>query len=167
MFDLSNIKFRVLKETDEPILWEMLYQAIYVPEGSKPLSRDIVNLPEISRYVQDWGRSDDAGIIAIDKTNQKTIGAVWDRLLTGKNKGFGFVDDMTPELAIAVMPEYRGFGVGTKLLMKFLKELQLKYQAISLSVTSNNPAVRLYQRLGFETVEIIGDSITMVKRISP
>jgi ribosomal protein S18 acetylase RimI-like enzyme len=166
MIDRLNITIRPLTAADEPFLWEMLYQALYVPEGAEPLPRDIVKRPEICRYVQNWGNSDDIGFIAIGEVEQRPMGAVWIRLLTGENRGYGYVNDRTPELSIAVLSEYQTRGVGTRLLIHLLKNSQTRYQAISLSVSSDNPAVRLYQRLGFETVESIDNSLTMVKRLS-
>ena len=166
MIDPLIVTIRQLTAADEPFLWEMLYQALYVPEGAEPLPRDIVKRPEISRYVQNWGNNDDMGFIAIDEIEQRAMGAVWIRLLTGENKGYGYVNDRTPELSIAVLPEYRTRGVGTRLLVHLLKNIQTRYQAISLSVSPNNPALRLYQRLGFEKVEAIGNSLTMIKWLS-
>jgi GNAT superfamily N-acetyltransferase len=36
--------------------------------------------------------------------------------------GCGFVDSETPELSVAVRPEYRGRGIGTLLLRRLLAE---------------------------------------------
>lgn len=154
---------RPLTPTDEPFLWEMLYLAIYVPPGETPPDRDIVHRPEIARYARNWGRPDDGGFFAIDAANQKPIGAAWLRLLTGENMGYGYVDDATPELTIAVLPEYRGKGVGTRLLTCLLDAAQTRYPSVSLSVSADNPALRLYRRMGFEVVTRSGLSVTMRK----
>jgi ribosomal protein S18 acetylase RimI-like enzyme len=52
-------------------------------------------------------------------------------------------------LAIAVLPDYRGQGIGAKLLTQILDTAKMKYPAVSLSVRSNNPVLRLYERTGF------------------
>ena len=158
-----NVIIRPLIPADEPFLWEMLYQAIYVPAGSRPPERDIVYHPELARYVRDWGRPDDRGFIAIEPTTNRPVGAVWLRLLTKENQGYGYVDDTTPELSIAVLPEYRGQGIGTRLLTHLIELAQTRYAAISLSVSPNNPALRLYQRLGFAEVGRCETSLTMIK----
>src|SRR5215213_2878533 len=112
---------RKIASPDEPFLWEMLYQAIYVPDGSPP-PRDIVNSPELGRYVRGWGHVDDAGLLAVDAEARKPIGAAWLRLLTRDDAGYGYTDYETPELSMAVLPEYRGRGVGTVLLTSLLEE---------------------------------------------
>lgn len=145
-------------------LWEMLYQSLHVPEGHAPFERSIVNRPEIARYVKDWGRQGDMGFVALDGNN-KPVGAIWLRLLQGEEKGYGYVDDNVPEVGVAVLPEYRGKGIGTKLLTHLLTEAKESYEYISLSVSAENPARRLYQRLGFEEVVKNGDSITMKRKL--
>lgn len=58
-----------------------------------------------------------------------------------------------PSLAIAVQPIHRGKGIGRQLLYRALQRLQaLGYRGLSLSVQKQNPAVRLYHRMGFNTV---------------
>lgn len=52
-----------------------------------------------------------------------------------------------------MLPEYRGNGIGTHLLSSVLDAAKAIYPAISLSVRKTNPALRLYQRLGFKFVE--------------
>jgi ribosomal protein S18 acetylase RimI-like enzyme len=142
----------------------MLYQAIYVPAGADPFPRDIVTRPEISRYAECWGQQDDLGFIAVNEETPSPIGATWIRLLKDAAKGYGYVDETIPELTIAVTPEYRGQGVGTKLLDRLIAEAKNRYKAVSLSVSPDNPALRLYQRLGFEVVATSGGSLTMIKR---
>lgn len=150
-----NITVRASQKSDEPFLWEMLYQALYVPEGEPPLPREIVQQPELSQYVRAWGKPDDVGVIAL--ADEKPIGAVWLRQI----KAYGYVDDKTPELSIAVLPEYRGKGLGTRLMQELLAAVNGRYAAISLSVSIDNPVLRLYQRLEFEIVVMQGNSVTM------
>lgn len=150
---------RPLTADDEPFLWEMLFQAIHVPDGHAPLSRDVLNLPELARYVQGWGRDGDCGFLA---AVGEPVGAVWLRLLVGEDRGFGYVADDTPELSIALLPEFRGRGIGTQLLGR-LCAAPCGGAAMSLSVSADNPAVRLYRRFGFEVVGESGDSLTMVR----
>ncbi len=151
---------RSLLPTDEPVLWEMLYKALYVPVGEPALPRDIIQVPEIARYVQGWGRSGDRGCLAIDDQTGEPIGAVWVRLWVGDDRGYGYVDDDTPELAIAVLPNYRNQGTGTALLTQFLAAIPNSL-SISLSVAESNPAVRLYDRFGFAIVGRDGSSMLM------
>ncbi len=155
-----KITIRPILQADEPFLWEMLYHALYVPEGEPPFPRDIVEQPEISQYVRDWGQPDDAGLMACD--DETPIGAVWIRRI----QAYGFVDDNTPELSIAMLPGYRGLGLGTKLMNELFAQLKTRYDVLSLSVSKENPALRLYERLGFEMVKTEGNSITMKRLLS-
>ncbi len=102
------LTIRPLTIADEPFLWTMLYHALYVPAGQPPFPAEIVQAPEISRYVQGWGQPDDFGFIAL--IEDKPVGAAWLRLLTGEGKSFGYVDETTPELSVAVLPAYRVGG---------------------------------------------------------
>jgi ribosomal protein S18 acetylase RimI-like enzyme len=153
-------------QADEPFLWEMLYQSLYVEEGDAPFPRDVVNHPHLARYVEGWGRAGDIGFVAVDSDGRQPIGAVWSRLPVGENKGFAYVDDATPELSIAVLPEHRGKGIGTHLLNHHLEAAQKTYEAVSLSVSPKNPVRRLYERLSFEVVEVRGTHPVMRKKLS-
>lgn len=155
-----TMTFRPLTKSDEPFLWEMLYQAIYVPEGNKRPPRSIIHERELAKYVQGWGGPGDTGLVATNETGQP-IGAAWLRLFTDDNKGYGYTDNKTPELSIAVLPAYRGKGIGTSLLRRLLIKAQSHFASISLSVSPDNPALRLYRRLGFEVVGENGGSLTM------
>ena len=54
---------------------------------------------------------------------------------------------------IAFLPEHRGKGLGTALLHDLLDEAAAVGKAVSIHVEKFNPAMRLYRRLGFETIE--------------
>ncbi|MGD1855532.1 MAG: GNAT family N-acetyltransferase [Leptolyngbyaceae cyanobacterium] len=151
---------RPLTLDDQSFLWEMLYQAIYVPDGQPALPQEIVQIPELARYVADWGREGDCGFLSTNVASQQTVGAVWLRLPIGEHKGYGYVDDPIPELSIAVLPNFRGQGIGTQLMTHLLTSA-CGQSPISLSVSADNPAVRLYQRFGFETISQQDGSLTM------
>jgi ribosomal protein S18 acetylase RimI-like enzyme len=155
-----NYIIRSLAPEDEPFLWEILYQALYIPEGESALPREVIYLPELVRYVQNWGCKGDCGFLASDTATSQPVGAVWLRLLVGQNKGYGYVDDDTSELSIAVFPEHRGQGIGTQLLTQLFASV-CGQSSVSLSVSANNPAVRLYKRFGFEVVSRSAESLLM------
>ena len=53
---------------------------------------------------------------------------------------------------IALLPEYRGKGIGTQLLRDLLDEGARTGKRVSIHVEKNNPALSLYVRLGFVPV---------------
>ena len=160
---IMTTTIRNLTQLDEPFLWEMLYQAVYIIDGQPPITREAINQPELSRYVRGWGRSGDQGTISL--VGGQPVGAAWLRLFSRAEPGYGFVDEATPELSIAVLPDHRGQGIGTRLLQNVIELALERYQAISLSVTPENPARRLYTRLGFVMVKEDGNAVTMVKSL--
>jgi ribosomal protein S18 acetylase RimI-like enzyme len=50
---------------------------------------------------------------------------------------------------IALAPAYRGRGIGGGLLRSLIAEAQASNRTLSIHVELNNPARRLYERLGF------------------
>ena len=119
----------------------------------------------VSLYVKGWGRRGDTAMIAL--ADGFPIGAAWYRLFRATKPGFGFVDEQTPELAIAVVPNARGKGAGGALLDALLARARADgYAAISLSVDKlNEGAISLYERHGFERVSEDDDSVTMVAKL--
>jgi len=88
-------------------------------------------------------------------------GGAWLRLMPG----YGLVEEGIPELSLAVVSDSRGRGIGTSLLKALIHSAASVYQAISLNVTSENPALHLYERLGFQVVRADGDSKIMRLRM--
>lgn len=54
---------------------------------------------------------------------------------------------------IALLPSARGRGVGTSLLRALIDEAAAAGKRVTIHVESENPALRLYERLGFDRVE--------------
>lgn len=57
---------------------------------------------------------------------------------------------------IALLPEHRGHGLGRKILEVLLEEGRERGLPVSIHVEYNNPALRLYERLGFRHVDSNG-----------
>ena len=98
---------------DVRFLRDMLHHAFYAREAVAGQEEE-----PVYRYVIGWGREGDTGLIALDEGFP--AGAAWYRLFTEDEAGYGFVDEQTPELAIAVVPSRRGRGIGELLLTSLL-----------------------------------------------
>jgi ribosomal protein S18 acetylase RimI-like enzyme len=149
---------RPLTAADEPILWEMLYQALRTSQDAPP--RDIVRQPEYARHVEGWGRAGDTGFVASDaRQKDDLLGAAWFRLppATGEEKA-------TPELAFAVKSGHRKRGIGAALLTQLVKA-NPQYSAVSIAASANNPVVRLYDRFGFKIVQQSDRAVTLRREI--
>lgn len=158
-----TVDVRALEPGDLELVRNYLFLAIYVPEGEVPPPRSVLEHPDIARYVEGWGRAGDLGLVAWEPGTGLDVGAAWLRLWRRDDPGYGFVDEDTPELSMAVRPDRRGKGIGTRLLSDLLRLADAEYDAVSLSVSDGNPAKRLYERTGFVAVSASGDSTTMVR----
>jgi ribosomal protein S18 acetylase RimI-like enzyme len=158
----DNFTIRPLQAEDEPVLWIMLYLAIHVPPGGQPMPLNVIFRPDLAKYARRWGGPHDTGFAAYDAENLP-VGAAWLRLLTGKQRGYGWIDDAIPELSVAVMDGYRGRGLGSRLIKQLLDAADARYPGISLSVSPDNPAANLYRRLGFRDTGSSDGSITMLR----
>jgi ribosomal protein S18 acetylase RimI-like enzyme len=147
---------------DVRFLRDMLHHAYYWRErepGEGP--------GPVALYVKGWGRPGDTALIAIDEGFP--VGAAWYRLFRREQPGYGFVDEETPELAIAVVPSRRGRGIGDALLKElYARAKKDGHRAVSLAAERDNaPLVSYYeQKHGFARVhEDGGDSVTMRREL--
>jgi ribosomal protein S18 acetylase RimI-like enzyme len=161
----ATILVRKAEEEDLEFLWEMLYEAVHWDPDKpvpKPPREEVLSWPGIAHYLEGWGRPEDFGLIALDPADGRRVGAAWYRLMSPEDPGYGFVDDSTPEVGIAVVSELRGRGVGGALLRAIMGAARSRgFDALSLSVERGNPAVHLYERHGFEKLFIVDDAWTM------
>jgi len=118
----------------------------------------------VYRYVMAWGRNGDAGVLALDEGFP--VGAAWYRLFKEGEPGYGFVDEQTPELAIAVVPSRRGRGLGKEMLEALIARAKRDgFARLSLSVDRDNPSIGLYESFGFRKIEEHGRSATMLAEL--
>ncbi|GHO53334.1 GNAT family N-acetyltransferase [Ktedonobacter robiniae] len=148
-----HILIRPVRPDNEPFLWKMLYYAAHMQEDGETSSDAAKNNPGLQKYVQEWGRETDIGVLALSPHDQRPLGAAWIRLLIEEKKTSHLIPDGTPELAIAVLPDVLGQGIGTQLLKHLLEAASKVYPAVMLSVRKSNPARYLYERMGFEIVD--------------
>ena len=59
-------------------------------------------------------------------------------------------------LDITILPEFIGKGIGTNLLHRLIQRSNKVQKKISLQVIASNPALKLYQRLGFVYIKSAG-----------
>lgn len=151
---------------DRDFLARMLYEAAHWrPSAERPSQDEALRRPELSRYVAGWGREGDRALIATDA--REPVAAAWYRLFPADEPGYGFVDETVPEVSMAVVPSHRRLGVGRAVLSALLVQAQLDdHLAVSLSVEDGNPALRLYEQVGFDTVEAREGGRTMIMRFA-
>ena len=155
---MDELFFRPATAADGPVLRAFLHLAIHVAPGASAPPPDAVDRPALARYVAGWGRPGDTGVLCADPTH--VLGAAWCRLFAADAPGYGYVDAATPELAMAVRAGHRGRGIGTALLERLIAAAG---PALSLSVDRDNPAARLYARMGFRIVGSAGRSVTLLR----
>ena len=76
--------------------------------------------------------------------SRRTIGRM---MIERASDGFRLID-------IALLPEFRGFGIGTRLVQELIDEAVAAKAPLRLQVLKSNPARYLYERLGFV---VLGD----------
>ena len=157
------MNIRPVTADDLPFLRKMMYEAArWNPDWPREPMEEVLAEPILLRYSQGWGRHGDGGVIA--EIEGEPVGAAWYRLFTDDTPGYGFVDEKTPELSIAVVPLHRRKGIGETLLRALMVQAREEgFQALSLSVAVHNRSRMMYERAGFERVreEAEGESWVM------
>ncbi len=157
----NQVNLRELRPDETELLKDFLYEAIFIPEGVEPPARDIIMQPELKIYYENFGTGRADHCIAADDGG-RVIGAVWTRIMDD----YGHVDNETPSFAISLYKEYRGQGIGTQMMRKMLAQLKEKgYKQASLAVQKANYAARMYEKVGFKTVDENAEEYIMVCKL--
>ena len=163
---MTETAIREIKANEIEQLENMLYEAIYQPDEQNLIPRSVLKIPEVFAYIKDFEKlKDDYCLVA--ECRGEIIGAVWVRIISGETKGYGYVDDETPEFAISLFKEYRNRGIGTDLMKKMIACLkEKKYAQTSLNVKKENYVARLYTKLGFEIIGENNDDYLMLLKLN-
>ena len=152
------MELREIRENEYDLLRTFLYEAIFIPEGVEPPAKEIIDQPDLKIYYEGFG-SGEADYCFVAEDNGKVVGAAWTRIMND----YGHVDDDTPSFAISLFKEYRGKGIGTGLMEKMLELLKQKgYKKASLAVQKVNYAVKMYEKVGFKSVDETREEYMMV-----
>ena len=159
------IELRPGTDADIEHVKRALFEAVsWNPERELPPYEIVIAHPELARYHEGWGRRGDLAVIA--EREGEVVGASLCRLFTAEDHGHGYVDDETPELAVAVWDGHRGEGIGTRLMGGIEEAARAAgFSKISLCVDADNPARRLYERLGYETLTVDDEGVRMLKEL--
>jgi GNAT superfamily N-acetyltransferase len=156
------MRIRLVTCDDTAFLERMMLLAGFPPDRDLPA--DARAAPHIRRFLDDWGRDGDVGVIALDESGCP-VGAAWARRLDEPL----LTDDAgaaVAEVAIAVEAHARGAGTGDALLDALAKAAAAAgHRELSLRVSARNPAARLYERAGYERVRT--DEHGLVMRRGP
>jgi ribosomal protein S18 acetylase RimI-like enzyme len=85
-------------------------------------------------------------------------------LVDGGQAGRLYVDEWAEEIRlvdIALLPEHRGRGLGTRLLAGVMERAATAGKPLTIHVEGFNPALSLYERLGFRRIGEHGPYLLM------
>jgi ribosomal protein S18 acetylase RimI-like enzyme len=157
----DGLGVRLAVDEDLPFLRRMLYEAANRPGSPWPAFDVSMEEARNKRFWTGWMREGDIGVVAEDGTTP--VGAAWIRRFTGEELS-PIDDDDVPVLAIGVELDYRGRGVGGRLMDALIEQARATgVRAISLTTgLFNHAALRLYRRRGFVEVLRRGEGVKMV-----
>lgn len=142
------LDFRPLTAADQAA---RLHIALWDPPPAGLRPREVLEHPAVRIYAEQWGRQGDIGVVAV--VGGVDAGACWMRVLP-EGVGLASVDAATPQLGIALRDEFRGRGLGKRLMLEALaRAWRAGHAQVALTVHPENPAVRMYERCGFRRVD--------------
>lgn len=139
---ISNIRLRTMEEKDLPLSFE-----IYISTRLEEMRQSGWSQDEIVRFLHSQATSQHQYYMQHYRDSKYYI------IEYGTaDVGRFYVDDLGPEIRIvdiALLPPFRNLGIGSALIRKLQQQGAQRHLNVSIHVEENNPAMRLYLRLGF------------------
>jgi ribosomal protein S18 acetylase RimI-like enzyme len=163
-----NVIFKNSRHSDIPFLREMLYEAVFwraIASANGPPFEEGLADPEVNKALANWGERDgDIAVVALVDSNP--AGAAWYRFYNDNNSIRGYIEETIPALVIAVHRDYRRQGIGGKMIDWLIDHASKQnIQKMSLMVSKDNQAIKLYRKCGFLEYADKGDSLLMLHKI--
>ena len=143
--DEQAMLVRPATAADLAVLWEFLAIAAYEPSAEAARA-----VPFVAAHLAGWQGPEDFGFVA--EVAGRPIGAAWARQFSPEDEWPFQIDDHRPAITIGVAEDTRGQGVGSALMRALIAEAGRRGVGLCLNVRHDNPARRLYERLGFRLV---------------
>ncbi len=144
--DIKGVSFRAFQDADLPFL-----QSVYRSTREHELSLVLWTEQEKTRFIEQQFGAQHAYY------QEHFKDASFDLVLIhGERAGRLYLDERVDEIRIvdiALLPEFRGAGWGSKILSEIQRIAKIKGKSVGIHVEKNNPAMTLYLRLGFENRE--------------
>ncbi|MGC4094517.1 MAG: GNAT family N-acetyltransferase [Polyangiaceae bacterium] len=155
---MSTSSLRAVEPNESVLVFSFLTLAARMAESGEATQKALVDA-QLTKYWLDWGRADDIGIVAQRVGDGLPLSCAWVRAFAREDPdclGEGIL-----VLACATIAEARGTGIGTRVLGALIEQCRshANCNGISLSVRTDNPAVRLYERLGFRRVHEVTNRV--------
>ena len=133
-----DMQLYFLRSSENKIVTDMLPFAYRLDE----LQKSIEDVPELKRYSDFYGLTPkDLGLYALVDNN--IAGAIWSREL----------ERNIPELSMAVLPAFRGQGIGSAMMEQFLQEAGVQYDTLNVHLVKDSNTVKFYEKYGFKMEE--------------
>ncbi len=149
-----NFSTRPARDEDEPFLYD-LYRSTRIEElsrtGLPPAQLDMLIKLQFTaqqhHYREAYPNAEHLIIMVEDRPAGRVL---------------IYRSDLTLQIVdIAFLPERRGSGIGSEVIRRLQAEAAAALKPLTLYVVKHNPAARLYERLGFKTVQDIGSHFFM------
>ena len=105
--------------------------------------------------------SKDLGLYAL--VDNKIAGAIWSREFKATDEALAFIDEQTPVLSFALLPEFRKKGIGSAMMEQFLLEASALYDSLSIVAPKKKRIEEFYTRFGFELYK--EDNSILIKKL--
>lgn len=174
---ITPLSLREATPEDTEFLYQILHIAAHeayneaLPEGFGTSLQEAQSYAWFNRYVIDWGRDNDFGLIASTDDGVQVAAASY-REYDETDYFSSTVDKLFPaapfiELAIGIKKGYRGNGLGPFMLTQVAQHAsEAGFPSIHLCVSRNNThAQHVYQGVGFLTVSKTLSQKSMVKEL--
>lgn len=149
---------REMQSEEYSLLDDFLYEAIFQRDETNLAPKSIIKSPELQMYINKFGKKKDDYCLCAE-VEGKIVGAVWVRNI----KGYGSIDETTPEFSISLYRDFRGYGIGTEMMKRMLAYLkQAGYSKASLAVQKDNYALKMYLHIGFKIIDENKEEYIMV-----
>ncbi|MGE5343166.1 MAG: GNAT family N-acetyltransferase [Candidatus Omnitrophota bacterium] len=154
-----TVRFRPIKETVEDL--EFLY-SVYASTRAEEMSMTGWSEQEIDQFLRMQ-----FGLQHTQYMKNYQNGGTFDIILVdnvpaGRLYVYRKPDDIRI-VDIALLPQFQRKGIGSMLMKDLITEADSKNLSLSLHVEQNNPALGLYENLGFQTKDLIGVYFFMVR----